>query len=144
VDLRTYRRLRPDGRQKLAFWLLGDFVTGGVAPYFDLPSTGGDLSGRMARGYTEGRFRGPQLMYGEVEYRNTLVPSGLVGFVAFLNTTTVGGDVTGEKLFQSFEPATGLGLRLLLNKHSKTNLCVDYGWGVQQSRGLYLALQEAF
>ena len=144
VDLRTYRRLRPDGRQKLAFWLLGDFVTGGVAPYFDLPSTGGDLSGRMARGYTEGRFRGPQLMYGEVEYRNTLVPSGLVGFVAFLNTTTVGGDVTGEKLFQSFEPGTGLGLRVLLNKHSKTNLCVDYGWGVQQSRGLYLALQEAF
>jgi len=144
LDLRTYRRLRPDGRQKLAFWLLGDFVTGGVAPYFDLPSTGGDLSGRMARGYTEGRFRGPQLMYGEIEYRNTLVPSGLVGFVAFLNTTTVGGDVTGEKLFQSFEPATGLGLRLLLNKHSKTNLCVDYGWGVQQSHGLYLALQEAF
>jgi outer membrane protein assembly factor BamA len=144
VDVRTYRKLRPDGRQKLAFWMLGDFVTGGVAPYFDLPSTGGDLSGRMARGYTEGRFRGPQLMYGEIEYRNTLVPSGLVGFVAFLNTTTVGGEMTGEKLFQSFEPGTGLGLRLLLNKHSKTNLCVDYGWGVQQSRGLYLALQEAF
>ena len=144
VDVRNYQKLTQDGRQKLAFWMLGDFVTGGTAPYFDLPSTGGDLAGRSARGYSEGRFRGPHLLYGEVEYRDTLTPNGLVGFVAFLNTTTVDGDAPGQKLFQAFAPGAGFGLRLLLNKHSKTNLCVDYGWGVQQSRGLYLALQEAF
>jgi len=120
-----------------------DFVTGGTAPYLDLPGTATN-DGRSARGYGEGRFRGPQLMYGEVEYRNTIMPSGLLGFVAFLNTTTVSGDVSGEKLFQSYAPAAGLGLRVLLNKHSKTNMCFDYGWGKAGSRGLYLSLQEAF
>jgi hypothetical protein len=33
---------------------------------------------------------------------------------------------------------------VLLNKKSRTNLCTDYGWGKQGSRGLYLAIQEAF
>jgi Omp85 superfamily domain len=143
LDVRTYRALTARGRQKLAFWLLGDFVTGGTAPYLDLPGTATN-DGRSARGYGEGRFRGPQLMYGEVEYRDTIMPSGLLGFVAFLNTTTVSGDASGEKLFHSYAPGAGLGLRVLLNKHSKTNMCFDYGWGKDGSRGLYLSLQEAF
>ena len=142
LDARTYRRLTHSGRQKLAFWFIGDLVTGGTAPYFDLPTTGAD--GRSARGYGEGRFRGPQLLYGEVEYRTTITRNDLIGAVAFLNTTTVSGDEPGQDLFNSFAPGAGLGLRVLLNKHSKTNLCVDYGWGKQGSRGLYLSIQEAF
>jgi hypothetical protein len=142
VDVRTYRKLTRDDRQKLAFWVIGDFVTGGVAPYLDLPTIAGD--GRSARGYGEGRYRGERLMYGEVEYRNTLTRNGLVGFVAFLNTTTVDSQETGEKLFDSFAPGAGFGFRFLLNKRSKTNLCTDYGWGKQGSHGFYLAIQEAF
>ena len=42
-----------------------------------------------ARGYTEGQFRGERLAYGEIEYRGTLMRNGLLGMVAFLNTTTV-------------------------------------------------------
>ena len=144
VDVRTYRTLTRGGRQTLAVWFLGDLVTGGTAPYFELPYTGGDLNGRSARGYAEGRYRGPHLLYGEVEYRASVVPSGLVGVVAFANTTTIGGGTPGARLFQSFEPATGLGTRILLDKRSRTNLCVDYGWGRQGSRGLYLGMQEAF
>ena len=37
----------------------------------------------------------------------------------------------------------GAGLRLLINKRSKTNLCFDVGFGKQGSRGVYLAIQEA-
>jgi outer membrane protein assembly factor BamA len=144
LDLRTYRALSHDGRRTLAFWLLGDFVTGGVAPYFDLPSTG-DANGRSARGYVEGRYRGDRLMSGEVEYRETVTRNGLFGFVVFLNTTTLDGDAaSGQRLFQSFAPGAGGGLRFLLNKKSRTNLCVDYGVGIQGSHGLYLAIQEAF
>jgi Omp85 superfamily domain len=142
IDARTYRPLTSDGRQKLAFWFLGDLVTGGTAPYFDLPSTASD--GRSARGYGEGRYRGERLVYGEVEYRNTLTENGLLGFVAFVNTTTVDSVETGEKLFGSFAPGAGFGFRFLLNKRSKTNLCTDYAWGKQGSRGFYLAIQEAF
>ena len=144
VDLRSYRALTRDGRHELAFWFLGDFVTGGTPPYLDLPATAGDSYGRSARGYGEGRYRGNQLMYGEVEYRQTLTRNGLLGFVTFLNTTTIDSDSSTDRLLDTFAPGAGAGLRFLLNKKSRTNLCVDYGWGKQGSHGLYLAIQEAF
>ena len=144
VDVRTYRNLTHDGRRRLAFWMLGDFVTGGTAPYLDLPATSGDSYGRSARGYGEGRYRGERLLYGEVELRETLTRNGLLGYVAFLNTTTVDSDAPGQRLFDTLAPGVGGGLRVLLNKKSRTNLCIDYGWGKQGSHGLYLAIQEAF
>jgi hypothetical protein len=142
VDVRTYRRLTRSGRQKLAFWLLSDNVVSGTAPYLDLPATGSD--GRSARGYGDGRYRGEHLAYGEVEYRGTMTANGLLGFVAFTNITSVDNADAGIKLFDDFAPAAGFGLRVLLNKHSRTNLTADYGWGKQGSRGLYLGIQEAF
>jgi Omp85 superfamily domain len=142
VDVRTYRKLTPDGRQRLAFWFMSDNVVSGTAPYLDLPATGAD--GRSARGYSDGRYRGEHLAYGEMEYRTTLTSNGLLGAVAFLNTTTVDNADAGKKLFDDFAPAAGFGLRVLLNKHSRTNLTADYGWGKDGSRGLYLGIQEAF
>lgn len=143
LDLRTYVKVRKDGRQKLALWVYGDFVADGVAPYFDLPATGMDTYGRSGRGYAEGRFRGERLVYGEVEYRATLTSNGLLGMVVFANATTLGNQQTGEHLFDAFAPAGGAGLRLLFNKRSKTNICMDLAWG-RGSKGLYFALQEAF
>jgi hypothetical protein len=144
VDVRTFRALDADKRRRIAFWMLADVVTGGTAPYFDLPEMSGDAYGRSARGYGEGRYRGDRLVYGEVEFRDTLTHNGLLGYVLFLNTTTIRGVSSGEHLFESFAPGAGGGLRVLLNKKSRTNLCVDYGFGKQGSRGLYLAIQEAF
>jgi len=141
-DARTYRALSRDGRHTLAFWTMGDFVTGGVAPFWDLPAIAAD--GRSARGYGEGRYRGEQLMYGEVEFRNTVTANGLIGFVAFANLTTISNADQGQALFTQFAPGGGGGLRVLLNKRSRTNLCADYGFGKAGSRGFYLAIQEAF
>jgi hypothetical protein len=142
LDARTYRAITKDARQRLAFWFLGDLVTGGTVPYFDLPATAS--SERSARGYSEGRYRGEHLLYGEMEYRGSITRSGLVGVVAFLNTTTVDNPDAGEKLFESWAPGGGFGFRFLLNKRSRTNLCTDYGWGKAGSRGFYLSIQEAF
>ena len=142
IDLRTYRKLTRDGRQRLAFWFISDNVVSGTAPYLDLPATGSD--GRSARGYGDGRYRGEHLAYGEMEYRGTITRNGLLGFVTFVNTTTVDNADANKKLFDDFAPAAGFGLRLLLNKHSRTNLTADYGWGKEGSRGLYLGIQEAF
>ena len=144
LDGRTYRPLGRTGRHTLAFWLWGDLVTGGVAPYLDLPSTGMDKYGRSGRGYAEGRFRGERLIYGEVEYRATLTRNGFMGVVAFLNTTSLTDRASGERLFDSFATGGGAGFRLLLNKRSRTNLCADFGWGRDGSRGFYLSVQEAF
>jgi hypothetical protein len=142
VDVRTYRKLTSDGRQKLAFWFMSDNVVSGTAPYLDLPATGSD--GRSARGYSDGRYRGQHLVYGEMEYRGTITRNGLLGFVAFANTTTVNNADEGVTLFEDYAPAAGFGLRVLLNKRSRTNLTADYGWGKDGSRGLYLGIQEAF
>ena len=144
VDARTYFPVSRHGRHIFAFWMYGDLVVGGVAPYFDLPGTGLDTYGRSARGYGEGQFRGEKLAYGEIEYRGTLTRNGLLGMVAFLNTSTISSKADGEKLFDSFATGGGAGLRLLINKRSRTNLCFDLGFGKQGSRGVYLAVQEAF
>lgn len=142
IDVRTYRSLTRRGSQRVAFWLMSDMVTGGAAPYLDLPTIGGDV--RSGRGYSEGRYRGERLVYGEIEYRGALTPSGLLGFVVFANTTTIGSVETGARLFESYAPAAGAGLRVLLNKRSRTNLTTDWGWGKDGSRGFYLGIQEAF
>ena len=143
-DLRTYRKLSRDGRHKLAFWTFGDLVTGGVAPYLDLPSTGGDTYARSGRGYPQGRFRGQKMLYAEAEYRRTMSKNGLFGMVAFVNTETLSNDQADEKLFDSFATGAGFGFRFMLNKRSRTNLCMDIGFGRSGSRAIYFGVQEAF
>jgi hypothetical protein len=64
--------------------------------------------------------------------------------VAFVTMTTVSNRESGEKLFDSVAPSVGGGLRLLLNKRSRTNLCFDFAWGKDGSSGVYLAIQDAF
>ncbi len=144
LDARTYRKLTRDGRNKLAFWFLGDLVTMRCSPRIWTCRQRQLRNARrveMRRGPLPGRA---PAVSGEMEYRGTLTKSGLVGFVTFLNTTTVDNTETGEKLFEAYAPGAGFGFRLLLNKRSRTNLCTDYGWGKDGSRGFYLAIQEAF
>jgi outer membrane protein assembly factor BamA len=144
VDGRTYHPLGSDQRQRVAVWLFGDFTFGGAVPYFDLPATGWDAYGRSGRGYGEGRFRGERMLYGEIEYRATLTRNGLLGWVAFFNATTISNLQKGERLFDNGAPGAGAGIRALVNKRSRTNLCFDVGFGKDGSRGVYLAVQEAF
>jgi hypothetical protein len=141
---RRYAPLGHDGRQRLALWLFSDFTFGGPIPYFDLPATGMDQYGRSGRGYAEGRFRGERLLYGEAEYRRTITQNGLLGMVVFLNTTTVTNLDQGEQLFEHLAPGGGAGLRVLLNKRSRVQLCFDVGFGERGSKGVYVGIQEAF
>jgi outer membrane protein assembly factor BamA len=144
LDLRSYVPLTAERRHKLAIWAYADLVVDGVAPYFDLPSTGGDSYGRSGRGYAEGRFRGEKLAFVEFEYRAPLMRNELLGMVAFVNITTISNRQAGERIFDNFAAGAGGGLRVLLNKRSKTNLAFDVGFGERGSRGVYLVVQEAF
>jgi outer membrane protein assembly factor BamA len=138
---RGYWRLPSARRQVLATWVLGRFTADGVPDYFDLPSTGWDAAGRSARGYPAGRFRGRSWLDVEAEYRVDLMRNGLVGAVAFTNASTLSD---GQDTFGRWQPAAGFGLRLKLDKEHSSNLCVDYAWGRDGSRGLFLSLNEAF
>jgi len=143
-DLRTYFGLSRNSRHKLALWLYGDFIINGIAPYYGLPATGMDTYGRTGRGYLQGRYRGEEMLYGEIEYRWTIARNGLYGLVVFLNTETLSNKQAGEKLFDALATGAGVGFRLRINKHSKTNLCLDFGVGKSGSAGFYIGVQEAF
>jgi outer membrane protein assembly factor BamA len=141
LDARKYIRLSPTSNNVLAFWGMADFTKGNV-PYLDLPSTGGDMYNNSGRGYAVGRFRGRDMLYIEGEYRFGITRNGLLGAVLFVN-----GESFTEYPSNSFErvaPAAGTGLRIKLNKHSNTNICIDYGVGVGGSRGLFVNLGELF
>lgn len=144
TDVRTYRTITADRRHRLAFWWLGTFVTSGAAPYLSLPTSGGDDFGRSARGYMEGRFRGEQLVYGEIEYRGLLTRNGFLGMATSLNVTTVTNNATGERLFDHAAFAASAGIRVLLHKQSRTNFGIDFGVGRHGSHGVYIALRDAF
>jgi Omp85 superfamily domain len=127
----------------IAFWHLGTFNLSGDVPYLDLPATGTDLFNRSGRGYTIGRFRGPSHFYLESEYRFPISRNKLFSGVAFLNLQTA-SDGKNVNLFDQLEPAAGAGLRILFNKKSRTNICIDYAFGKYGSNGLFFGLNEVF
>ncbi len=128
----------------VAFWLIGNFSPEGDFPYLILPATAYDQRGRSARGYVQGRFRGNNLVYGETEYRFPISScGGVLTGVAFLNATTANNPAQSLNLFKSIKPGYGFGLRIAVDKHSRTNLAIDIGFG-DKSGGFYLAAAETF
>lgn len=144
TDFRKYWQLstsRPN--HVLAFWHWGSYNIGGRQAYLDLPGTGKDPFSRTGRGYTNGYFKGNSFFYSEVEYRFPILRNQFLSGVVFANVQTA-NDRLGTKLFQQWQPAAGTGLRVLFNKATRTNLCLDYAWGKFGQRGLFLGLNEAF
>lgn len=128
----------------IGFWVMGTFTKKGEFPYLTLPATAYDQRSRSARGYAQGRFRGHQLVYSEVEYRFPISKCNkLWSGVLFLNGTTASNEFQNLELFESVKLGYGVGLRLMLDKDSRTNLVIDYGWG-ERSSGFYLAVSETF
>lgn len=144
TDFRKYWQLstsRPN--HVLAFWHWGSYNVAGKLAYLDLPGTGRDTYSRIGRGYTAGYFKGNSFFYSELEYRFPLLRNQFLSGVVFANVQTA-DDRLGTKLFQQWQPAAGTGLRLLFNKATRTNLCIDYAFGRFGQRGLFLGLNEAF
>ena len=142
IDLRKYIRPSKSSDNVLAFWSYSWFTFNGNAPYLDLPSTGWDPYANMGRGYIQSRFRGKNLLYAEAEYRFGITRNGLLGGVVFANAQSV-TDWPSNK-FQVIAPAVGTGLRIKINKHSNTNLCLDYAIGINGSNGIFVNLGEVF
>jgi outer membrane protein assembly factor BamA len=145
VEWRSYHGLsKVNPRHLVGFWLMGNFSKYGKIPYLILPALGYDQRGRSGRGYTQGRFRGPNMVYAESEYRFPLGPcGGMFGGVLFANVTTTTNPNIGEKLFENFAPGYGFGLRMMVDKHSRTNLQVDFGFG-KKSAGIFFGASETF
>jgi hypothetical protein len=142
VDLRRYFKPSVSSDNILAFWSYNWFTFNGNVPYLDMPSTAWDAYSNMGRGYIQSRFRGKNLLYVEAEYRFGITRNGFLGGVVFANAQSV-TDWPSDK-FQTIYPAVGTGIRLKINKHSNTNVCIDYAFGLNGSNGVFINLGEVF
>lgn len=141
IDVRRYFNLPYGSQNTLAFWNY-NWLTIGKPPYLDLPATGWDPTNNIGRGYIQGRFRSTNLLYFESEYRFALTKNGLFGGVLFANAQSVSD--WPSKSFRKIAPAGGLGIRIKVNKTSGANIGIDYGFGMDGSRGLFVNLGEVF
>ena len=142
-------------RNLLAFWVYYRGITSGVAPYLSLPAIGWDPKNRTGRGYIQGRWRGTQELYGEVEWRFRIANNGLIGGVLFANAVSFaspafqasgpGWSYSSPKsaLLQYVRPAGGFGLRFMMNRDSRTNVTLDFAFG-ESSFGIWFNAGEYF
>ncbi|MCK5766131.1 MAG: BamA/TamA family outer membrane protein [Bacteroidales bacterium] len=145
LEFRTYVGLsKKTPRHLVAFWVYGNFLITGNQPYLTLMGLGEDQKGRSGRAYVAGRFRGEDLVYGEVEYRFPITQcSKMLGGVLFLNVTTASNRTTNVPLFAYLRPGAGFGFRFMINKHFRTNINFDIGFG-HRSKGFYFSGTETF
>jgi len=144
TELRKYWSLsKKNPEHVLSFWSWGEYLLNGSLPYLELPGTGADDDARGGRPYTIGRFKGRSFYSNELEYRYPLTQNKLLSGIAFVNAQT-GSNQQNINLFQRWNSGGGLGLRLLLNKYTRSNICIDYGIGNYGARGLFIALNETF
>ncbi|MEI6456752.1 MAG: BamA/TamA family outer membrane protein [bacterium] len=146
TEFRTYLSLsKRNPAHLIAFWYAGSFLLTGHVPYLDLPAIGWDTYGRTGRGYIQGRIRGVDYLYGEAEYRFPISQNtGVLGGVVFVNASTCNNADRSVKLFRYIAPGFGVGLRVMLNKKSLSNLTIDMGFGLNGSKGLFLNINETF
>ncbi|MFI5156437.1 MAG: BamA/TamA family outer membrane protein [Chitinophagales bacterium] len=143
IDLRKYFPFPANSRNILAFWNFYWLTLAGEPPYLDLPSTGWDNYNNTGRGYIQGRFRSANMLYLEAEYRFAISRNGILGGVVFANAQSFSNYYPATN-FDNVWPAVGLGIRLKVNKHSDTNIAIDYGFGLNGSRGFFVNLGELF
>nr|MBU3861783.1 outer membrane protein assembly factor [Flavobacterium sp. MC2016-06] len=142
-----YRNFIPlsskNDRYILAIWTYGQFVTRGKVPYLNLPAIGWDQRSRSGEGYTQGLFRGNGLVYLSTEFRFPITCNQMLSGVVFTNFVTASNSENNTSLFAVVQPSAGLGLRVLIDKKTRTNIISDYAWG-NNSKGFYLNAGETF
>lgn len=143
TDTRLFTPFPKKSKNVLAFWLYNWVnLNSGIPSYLLLPSNGWDDNHNTARGYLQGRFKGTSLHYAETEYRFTITKNGLIGGVAFVNAQKYNQELFYRKNDIKF--GYGAGLRIKFNKHSNANVCIDYGFGQDGSRGFFVNMGEVF
>jgi hypothetical protein len=147
TEVRKYWSLSKINREHImAFWFWGSYLLKGYLPYIELPGTGSDQTNRLGRGYTIGRFKGQSFAYTEAEYRFPISKNKLFSGVVFANAQTASAQRSFNdiNLGEFVEPGGGFGLRILFNKYTRSNLCIDYGFGTYGAKGIFIGLNEVF
>ncbi len=135
LDFRVFTQ--PFGQSKAvwAFWVYNSFSSGEVI-WKELPQTG--VYG-TTRGYVKGRYRSDYFQAYETEVRMPL-------WWRFWAVSFAGiSSVSSKKEFpKKWNPNVGIGLRFLLKNTEQIFTGIDYAWGIEKNRGIYIRLGQAF
>ena len=82
------------------------------------------------------------MLYYETEYRFRISKNGILGGTVFVNGQTFSAEQFSK--YGALKTGYGVGLRIKLNKFSGANICIDYGFGKNGSRGFAVNLGEIF
>ena len=134
LDVRKY--FNPFKNQVLAmqFYLESNF---GEVPFYSLAMMGG---GNRMRGYYLGNIRDKLASDVQLEYRAHIW--SIFGLTAFASAGRV-ADKPSSLSYKNLWYASGIGLRIMVDKKSKANLRVDFGVG-KNSRAIIIGFTEAF
>ena len=124
----------------LAVAATGGFATGDV-PFDGYQNYGFKSS---LRGYTTGKYKGPNMVAVQAEYRWQFYKRW--GAVFFAGSGSVWGDEDNNYKFaeRAWLPSAGLGARFMISREKKINIRMDYAWGVDGNQGLYFGVMESF
>jgi outer membrane protein assembly factor BamA len=120
-------------RRVLAARLSGSFVSGGRAPFNQLPRL-------MLRGYFEERYLENHVVRAQVEYRTGLWKR--LGAVVFAGVGELAATTDQLRLDEAL-PVGGFGLRFDVRSDETANLRLDFGFG-DGDNGVYIRFGEAF
>ncbi len=112
----------------------------------DVPFAGYQVYGirNTLRGYPAGKYRGRNMIAGQVELRWAAYKRW--GAVAFGGLGSVwGNERNGEEEFERDRlPSAGLGIRYRVSEAKKINLRLDFAVGVDGNQGIHFGVMEAF
>lgn len=138
VDARHYMQVHKPG-QTLALQIKGRFAENNV-PYGEMSQLGTPFD---LRGYLWGQYRDKSMLFGIAEYRHSFYKKdgsrsihGLVGWIA---GGSVAPKISGMK---DWLPNGGIGYRLEVQP--RMTLRLDFGLGLDGSKGFYFNFNEAF
>jgi len=120
----------------LALNYYGDLVWGDM-PFDQIPGLGND---KVMRGYYNGRYRDKNYMAVQAEWRMPIWK--VIGMTTWVGAGQVGNRVS-DYTWSGMKPNFGIGLRVMIDKRSSTNLRIDEGFG-RNTNGMYLSIGEAF
>lgn len=144
LEYRYFLPLSQHNKQHVfSVWAMAQFITSGNVPYLNLPSIGWDQRSRSGKGYVQGLFRGEKLAYLETEYRYPISKNQLISGTVFANFTSASDFERHLRVFSYIQPAFGVGLRILIDKATRTNLIFNYAWG-RQSKAFYINAGESY
>jgi len=143
-DFRKYFSLSKKNPENVfAIWHWASYMLSGAVPYLEMPATAYDTYNRSGRAFTIGRFKGPSYACLEAEWRFPMTANKLLSGVLFGNLQSASDDLN-KKVFVFWETGGGVGLRVLFQKQSRSNLCIDYARGNKKSTAFFFGLNEVF